>query len=88
MRAAVLYVFRTLVDDDIPMNEGCLETDHDHRAGRGSMVRPRYPAAVVAGNVETSQVITDTLFGALGMMAGEQGTMNNFTFGNDASSIL
>ena len=81
-RAAVLYVFRTLVDDDIPMNEGCLKPI-DIIIPEGSMLRPRYPAAVVAGNVETSQCIVDTLYGALGVMAGAQGTMNNFTFGND-----
>jgi 5-oxoprolinase (ATP-hydrolysing) len=81
-RAAVLYVFRTLVDDEIPMNEGCLKP-LDIVLPEGSMLKPRYPAAVVAGNVETSQVITDTLYGALGVMAGAQGTMNNFTFGND-----
>ncbi|HYG88855.1 MAG TPA: hydantoinase B/oxoprolinase family protein [Azospirillum sp.] len=80
-RAAVLYVFRTLVDDDIPMNEGCLKPIEivipDH-----SMLAPHYPAAVVAGNVETSQCITDALYGALGVLASAQGTMNNFTFGN------
>ena len=81
-RAAVLYVFRTLVDDDIPMNEGCLKPIRIV-IPEGSMLRPRYPAAVVAGNVETSQVITDTLYGALGSMAAAQGTMNNFTFGNE-----
>jgi 5-oxoprolinase (ATP-hydrolysing) len=81
-RAAVLYVFRTLVDDEIPMNEGCLKPLRIV-IPEGSMLRPRYPAAVVAGNVETSQVITDTLYGALGAMAAAQGTMNNFTFGND-----
>ncbi|MFQ5955941.1 MAG: hydantoinase B/oxoprolinase family protein, partial [Kiloniellales bacterium] len=81
-RAAVLYVFRTLVDDDIPMNEGCLKPI-EIVVPEGSMLAPRYPAAVVAGNVETSQVITDTLFGALGVMAAAQGTMNNVTFGND-----
>ncbi len=81
-RAAVLYVFRTLVDDDIPMNEGCLKP-LDIVIPDGSMLCPRYPAAVVAGNVETSQCITDALYGALGVMAGAQGTMNNFTFGND-----
>ena len=80
-RAAVLYVFRTLVDDEIPMNEGCLKP-LDVRIPDGSMLNPQYPAAVVAGNVETSQVITDTLYGALGIMASAQGTMNNFTFGN------
>lgn len=81
-RAAVLYVFRTLVPDDIPMNAGCLRP-LDIVIPEGSMLNPRYPAAVVAGNVETSQVITDTLYGALGILAGAQGTMNNFTFGND-----
>ncbi len=80
-RAAVLYVFRTLVDDDIPMNEGCLKP-LEIFIPEGSMLRPRYPAAVVAGNVETSQCITDALYGALGVMAAAQGTMNNFTFGN------
>jgi 5-oxoprolinase (ATP-hydrolysing) len=81
-RAAVLYVFRTLVEDDIPMNEGCLKPI-DLIIPEGSMLNPTYPAAVVAGNVETSQVITDTLYGALGVMAGAQGTMNNTTFGNE-----
>ncbi|MGF1641821.1 MAG: hydantoinase B/oxoprolinase family protein, partial [Rhodospirillales bacterium] len=80
--AAVLYVFRTLVDDDIPLNAGCLEPLHIVNPA-GSMLNPRFPAAVVAGNVETSQCITDTLYGALGTMAAAQGTMNNFTFGND-----
>ncbi|MDH3738132.1 MAG: hydantoinase B/oxoprolinase family protein, partial [Alphaproteobacteria bacterium] len=80
-RAAVLYVFRTLVDDDIPMNEGCLKPI-DLIIPEHSMLSPQYPAAVVAGNVETSQVITDTLYGALGVMAAAQGTMNNLTFGN------
>ena len=80
-RAAVLYVFRTLVDDDIPMNEGCLKP-LEIFIPEGSMLRPSYPAAVVAGNVETSQCITDALYGALGVMAAAQGTMNNFTFGN------
>ena len=81
-RAAVLYVFRTLVDDQIPMNEGCLKP-LDLIIPEGSMLRPRYPAAVVAGNVETSQCIVDALYGALVVMAGAQGTMNNFTFGDD-----
>jgi len=81
-RAAVLYVFRTLVDDEIPMNEGCLKP-LEIVIPEGSMLAPRYPAAVVAGNVETSQVITDALYGALGVMAAAQGTMNNTTFGND-----
>ncbi len=80
-RAAVLYVFRTLVDDDIPLNEGCLKPIRIV-IPEGSMLAPKYPAAVVAGNVETSQAITDTLFGALGVMAASQGTMNNVTFGN------
>ncbi|HVJ10430.1 MAG TPA: hydantoinase B/oxoprolinase family protein, partial [Burkholderiales bacterium] len=79
--AAVLYVFRTLVDDDIPLNSGCLKP-LDVVIPEGCMLRPRYPAAVVAGNVETSQCITDTLYGALGVLAASQGTMNNFTFGN------
>jgi len=77
----VLYVFRTLVDDEIPMNAGCLKP-LDIVIPEGSMLAPRYPAAVVAGNVETSQAITDTLYGALGVLAASQGTMNNFTFGN------
>jgi 5-oxoprolinase (ATP-hydrolysing) len=81
-RAAVLYVMRTLVDDDIPMNEGCLEPI-DLVIPAGSMLAPRAPGAVVAGNVETSQVITDALYGATGQLAAAQGTMNNFTFGND-----
>jgi 5-oxoprolinase (ATP-hydrolysing) len=80
-RAAVLYVFRTLVADEIPMNEGCLKP-LEVVIPQGSMLNPQYPAAVVAGNVETSQIITDTLYGALGVMAGAQGTMNNLTFGN------
>jgi 5-oxoprolinase (ATP-hydrolysing) len=81
-RAAVLYVFRTLVPDDIPMNAGCMRPLR-LVLPEGSMVSPRYPAAVVAGNVETSQVITDALYGALGVLAASQGTMNNFTFGSD-----
>jgi 5-oxoprolinase (ATP-hydrolysing) len=80
-KAAVLYVFRTLVEDEIPMNAGCLKP-LDIVIPEGSMLAPRYPAAVVAGNVETSQAITDTLYGALGVLAASQGTMNNFTFGN------
>ncbi len=80
-RAAVLYVFRTLVDEEIPMNEGCLKP-LKLVIPEGSMLNPRYPAAVVAGNVETSQCITDALYGALGVMAAAQGTMNNLTFGN------
>ena len=81
-RAAVLYVFRTLVADDIPLNEGCMRPIALTIPG-GSMLNPDYPAAVVAGNVETSQCIVDTLYGALGVQAASQGTMNNFTFGND-----
>ncbi len=81
-RAAVLYVFRSLVDDMIPLNEGCLKP-LEVIIPEGSMISPEYPAAVVAGNVETSQVIVDTLLGALGVAAGSQGTMNNFTWGND-----
>jgi 5-oxoprolinase (ATP-hydrolysing) len=81
--AAVLYVFRTLVNDEIPMNAGCLKP-LQVIIPEGSMLAPRYPAAVVAGNVETSQCVTDALYGALGVMAGSCGTMNNFTFGNDA----
>ncbi|MDE2164836.1 MAG: hydantoinase B/oxoprolinase family protein [Alphaproteobacteria bacterium] len=80
-KAAVLYVFRTLVESDIPMNAGCL-VPIEIRIPAGSMLSPRYPAAVVAGNVETSQCITDTLYAALDAMAASQGTMNNFTFGN------
>ena len=79
--AAVLYVFRTLVDADFPLNEGCLRP-LSIRAPRGSMVNPVPPAAVVAGNVETSQCIVDALFGALGVLAASQGTMNNLTFGD------
>src|SRR5262249_39585561 len=75
-RAAVLYVFRTLVDDEIPLNEGCLKP-LQLVTPAGSMLNPRYPAAVVAGNVETSQWITDALYAALGVLAGAQGTMNN-----------
>jgi 5-oxoprolinase (ATP-hydrolysing) len=81
-RAAVLYVFRVMVDDDIPMNAGCLRPIHIV-IPNDSMLAPRYPAAVVAGNVEVSQMVTDTLFGALGTMAAAQGTMNNVNFGND-----
>ncbi len=80
-KAAVLYVFRTLVDDEIPMNAGCLKP-LSIVIPEGSMLAPRYPAAVVAGNVETSQTVTDALYGALGVLAASQGTMNNFTFGN------
>ncbi|HUQ29396.1 MAG TPA: hydantoinase B/oxoprolinase family protein [Usitatibacter sp.] len=80
--AAVLYVFRTLVDDDIPLNAGCLKP-LKVIVPEGSMLNPRPPAATVAGNVETSQCLTDALYGALGVMGASQGTMNNFTFGND-----
>ncbi|HEX9185120.1 MAG TPA: hydantoinase B/oxoprolinase family protein [Burkholderiales bacterium] len=80
--AAVLYVFRTLVDDEIPLNAGCLKPLEVVIPER-SMLNPRFPAAVVAGNVETSQCVTDALYGALGVLAASQGTMNNFTFGND-----
>ncbi|MFV8751322.1 hydantoinase B/oxoprolinase family protein [Nannocystaceae bacterium ST9] len=80
-QAAVLYVFRTLVDADIPLNEGCMDPI-ELVIPPGSMLDPRHPAAVVAGNVETSQVICDALYGALGVMAAAQGTMNNVTFGD------
>jgi 5-oxoprolinase (ATP-hydrolysing) len=81
-RAVVLYVFRTLVGADIPMNEGCLKPI-EIRAPKGSMINPEYPAAVISGNTEVSQAIADTLYGALGVIAGGQGTMNNFVYGND-----
>ncbi len=80
VRAAVLYVLRCLVDEPVPLNDGFLR----HVAIRvpdGSMLSPRFPAAVVAGNVETSQIVTDALFAAFGALAGSQGTMNNLTFG-------
>ncbi len=80
-RAAVLYVFRVMVDDDIPMNAGCLRPINIV-IPPCSMLSPEYPAAVVAGNVEVSQAVTDTLFGALGALAAAQGTMNNLNFGN------
>jgi 5-oxoprolinase (ATP-hydrolysing) len=80
--AVVLYVFRTLVREDIPLNDGCLEAI-DIRIPEGSMLAPKSPAAVAAGNVETSQAIANALFGALGVLAASQGTMNNLTFGND-----
>ncbi|MEZ5862970.1 MAG: hydantoinase B/oxoprolinase family protein [Geminicoccaceae bacterium] len=80
-RAAVLYVFRTLVDSDIPLNDGCLKP-LELVIPEGSILACKHPAAVCAGNVETSQWCTDTLFGALGALAAAQGTMNNFTFGN------
>jgi len=79
--AAVLYVFRTLVDDDIPLNAGCLKPIHVI-IPPGSMLNPNPPASVVAGNVETSTCITNALYGALGLMAAGQCTMNNFTFGS------
>ncbi|MEZ5995504.1 MAG: hydantoinase B/oxoprolinase family protein [Hyphomonadaceae bacterium] len=81
-RAATLYVFRTLVDDVIPLNEGCLKPI-EIVAPEGCLLNPRRGAAVVAGNVETSQVVVDALYGALGVLAASQGTMNNFTFGDD-----
>jgi 5-oxoprolinase (ATP-hydrolysing) len=79
--AAVLYVFRCLVADTIPLNDGCLKP-LEIVIPEGSMLNPHPPAAVVAGNVETSQCVVDTLFGALGALAASQGTMNNFTWGN------
>jgi 5-oxoprolinase (ATP-hydrolysing) len=79
--AAVLYVFRTLVDDEIPLNAGCLKP-LEVIIPEGSMLRPNPPASVVAGNVETSMCIVNALYGALGVLAASQGTMNNFTFGN------
>jgi 5-oxoprolinase (ATP-hydrolysing) len=81
VHAAVLYVFRMLVDADIPLNAGCLKP-LTIIVPEGSMLNPRPPAATVAGNVETSQCITDAIIGALGVMAASYGTMNNFTFGN------
>jgi 5-oxoprolinase (ATP-hydrolysing) len=81
-RAAVLYAFRVMVEGNIPMNAGCLRPIRI-RIPKGSMLSPEYPAAVVAGNVEVSQAVTNCLFGALGAMAAAQGTMNNLTFGND-----
>jgi 5-oxoprolinase (ATP-hydrolysing) len=80
-RACVLYVFRTLVDDDIPLNAGCLR-HIEIVVEDGSLLAPRYPAAVAAGNVETSQTVVNCLYGALGMLGSAQGTMNNLTFGN------
>lgn len=81
-RAVVLYVFRTLVGADIPMNQGCLKPIKII-APRGSFINPAYPAAVISGNTEVSQAIADALYGALGVLAGSQGTMNNFVYGND-----
>ncbi len=80
--AAVLYVFRCLVDDDIPLNAGCLKP-LKLTIPKRSMINPEYPAAVIAGNVETSQYIVDALLGALGVVAASQGTMNNYIWGND-----
>ena len=80
--AAVLYVFRTLVGSDIPLNEGCMKP-LKIVAPEGSMINAQYPAAVIAGNTEVSQSITDCLYGALGAVAGSQGTVNNFVWGND-----
>lgn len=80
-RSVVLYVFRTLVGADIPLNEGCMKPLH-LIVPEGSMINPRYPAAVIAGNTEVSQAITEALYGALGVLAGSQGTMNNFVYGN------
>jgi len=82
-RAAVLYVFRTLVDEEIPMNEGVLKP-LKIIIPDGSMLKPEYPAAVVAGNVETSQIVTNALYGAMGVLGSAQSTMNNVTFGNDS----
>ena len=81
VQAAVLYVFRTLVNEDIPLNDGCLEA-LKILIPPDSLLAPRAPAAVVAGNVETSQAVTNALYGALGVLASAQGTMNNLTFGN------
>ncbi|MCO7224705.1 hydantoinase B/oxoprolinase family protein [Pleionea sp. CnH1-48] len=80
-RAAALYVLRSLIDDDIPLNEGCLKP-LKLVVPENSLLNPEYPAAVVAGNVETSQCLTDAIWGALGLQAGAQGTMNNLIFGN------
>ena len=81
-RACVLYVFRTLVDDDIPLNAGCLR-HIKIVVPKGSMLKPSYPAAVAGGNVETSQAVVNCLYGALGVLGSAQGTMNNLTFGNE-----
>jgi len=80
VNAAVLYVFRSIVDEDIPLNSGCLEP-LEIVLPPGSLLNPRYPAAVAAGNVETSQIVVDALYGAMGILAASQGTMNNLTFG-------
>ncbi|WP_129261214.1 hydantoinase B/oxoprolinase family protein [Streptomyces sp. M3] len=82
VKAAVLYVFRTLVAEDIPLNSGCLKP-LEIRVPEGSMLAPVHPAATVAGNVETSQAVTGALYAALGVQAEGSGTMNNLTFGND-----
>ena len=82
VRAATMYVLRTMIDEPIPMNEGCL-APVTLIVPKGCMLRPQFPAAVVAGNVETSQAVTDALFGAFGALAASQGTMNNFTFGTE-----
>ena len=76
-KAAVLYVFRTLVGDEIPLNEGCFKPLKIQIPPK-TMISPEYPAAVISGNTEVSQAITDCLFGALGVLASSQGTMNNF----------
>ena len=81
-KAAVLYVFRTLVADAIPLNEGCLKP-LDIIIPPHSIISPQYPAAVIAGNTEVSQCVTDTLYGALGVLASSQGTVNNFVYGNE-----
>ncbi|WP_299622543.1 hydantoinase B/oxoprolinase family protein, partial [Pelagibius sp.] len=81
-KAAVLYVFRTLVEDEIPLNEGCLKP-LKLKIPERSMISPEYPAAVISGNTEVSQCITDALYGALGVLASAQGTMNNFVYGNE-----
>ena len=81
-KAAVLYVFRTLVGDEIPLNEGCMKP-LKLIVPKKSMISPEYPAAVIAGNTEVSQAITDALYGALGVLASSQGTMNNFIYGNE-----
>lgn len=81
-RAVVLYVFRTLVQSSIPLNEGCLKPIDIH-IPECSMISPQYPAAVISGNTEVSQAIADCLYGALGVLAGSQGTMNNLVYGNE-----
>ena len=82
--AAVLYVFRLLIDEDIPLNGGCLKP-LKVIIPEGCLLAPSYPAAVVAGNVETSQTVTNAILGALGILGASQGTMNNFTFGNEGA---